>query len=150
MKFHHVLDNLSHEIATEVRNLLMNPPAENPYDVLKGTLVKRTTLSEQLWLQQSLSAEDLGDQKPSQLLQKMQQLVGDKAEAIYPSFLRGLFLLQLPSNVTMILALTAKGSNLKELAEMAVSVMEVISLSIATVVTPQATEFGEVKAKWQA
>ena len=72
IKFHHVLANLSQVIATEVRDLLRNPPKENPYDVLKETLIKRTTLSEQRRLQQLLSAEDLGNQKPTQLLQKMQ------------------------------------------------------------------------------
>ena len=46
-KFHHVLANFSQEIATEVRDLLMIPPTENPYNVLKETLIKRTTLSEQ-------------------------------------------------------------------------------------------------------
>ena len=45
-KFHHILANLSQEIATKIRDLLMNPPAENRYDVLKKTLIKRTTLSE--------------------------------------------------------------------------------------------------------
>ena len=71
MKFHHVLANLSQEIATEVRDLLINPPEENPYDVLKETLIKRTTLSEQRRLQQLLSAEDLGDKKSTQQLQRL-------------------------------------------------------------------------------
>ena len=39
------------------------------------------------------------------------------------------------------------GSSLQELSEMADSVMEVISSSIATVATPHATEVGELKAK---
>ena len=43
----------------------------------------------------------------------------------------------------MILALTAKGSNLQKLAELADSVMEVISPSIATVAMTKVTEFGE-------
>ena len=46
-KFHHVLANLLQDIATEVRDLLINPPEENFYDVLKETLIIRTTLSEQ-------------------------------------------------------------------------------------------------------
>ena len=46
----------------------------------------------------------------------------------------------------MILALTAKGSNLLELAEMADSVMEVISQSNTTIATPQTTELGEFNA----
>ena len=67
-KFHHVLANRSQEIATEVRDQLMNPPTKNPYDILKDTLIKRTTLSEQRSLQQLLSTEDLGNQKLTQLL----------------------------------------------------------------------------------
>ena len=106
-----------------------------------------TTLSEQQRLQQLPSAEDLGDQKPTQLLRTQQQLLGDKAEVMDPALLTGIFLQQLLSNVRMILASTAKGSNLQELAKMADSVMEVISLSITMVVTPQAIEFGEFKAK---
>ena len=47
----------------------------------------------------------------------------------------------------MILRSTAKGSNLQELAEMVDSVMEVFLPSIATVATPQATEFGRLKTK---
>ena len=43
-KFHHVLANLLQVITTEVRDQLINPPKENPYDVLKDTLIKRTTL----------------------------------------------------------------------------------------------------------
>ena len=64
-KFHHVLANLSQEITTEVRDLLINPPEENPYDVLKETLIKRTTLSKQWRLQQLLSDEDQGNQGTS-------------------------------------------------------------------------------------
>ena len=37
MKFDHVLDNLSQEITTEVKDLLINPPEENPYNALKET-----------------------------------------------------------------------------------------------------------------
>ena len=91
-KFHHVLANLSQEVANEVRDLLINPPIQNSFDVLKETLIKRTTSSEQRRLQQLPSAEDVGDQNPTQLLQKMQQLLGDKAEAMDPSLLRGLFI----------------------------------------------------------
>ena len=46
-KFHNILANLSQEMATKVRDLLMNSPEENLYDVLKETLIKRTTVSEQ-------------------------------------------------------------------------------------------------------
>ena len=47
----------------------------------------------------------------------------------------------------MILASTAKGSSLIELVEMEDSVMEVISLSIAMVATPQNTQLGVLKSE---
>jgi hypothetical protein len=41
----------SPEVATEIRDLVLHPPA-NPYNVLKKTLIKRTAASEQKRLQQ--------------------------------------------------------------------------------------------------
>ena len=64
-----------------------------------------------------------------------------------PSLLKGHFVQRLPSNVRMILASTAKGTSLIQLAEMVDSVMDVISLSIAAVATPQTTEMGKLKAE---
>ena len=62
-----------------------------------------------------------------------------KAEAMDPSLLRILFLQQLLSNVSMILALTTKGGNMQELDEMADSAKEGILPSIVMVATPQAS-----------
>ena len=125
----------------------MNPPEEEPYDVLKGTLIKSTTPSEQWSFQQLLSTKNLGDQKPTDLLWIMQQLLSDKADAMDLSLLRAHFLQWLLSNVRMILASTAKGRNLREVAEMANSVMQVILPSIFTVAMPQGTEYGKLKGR---
>ena len=51
-KFDYVVASLSPEYATEVCDLLLHPPAENPYDVLKEQLIKRMGASEQQRLQQ--------------------------------------------------------------------------------------------------
>ena len=67
-RFDHVIAVLAMEVATEVRDLILNPPDDAPYDLLKATLIKRTEASEQRKLQQLLTAEELGDRKPSQLL----------------------------------------------------------------------------------
>ena len=76
-KFNHVIANLSQQIATEVRDLLMNTPTENPYDALKETFIKMTLLSKQRCLQELPNVEELKDQKPTKLLHKMKQLLGE-------------------------------------------------------------------------
>ena len=127
-KFDYVISSLSPEFATEVRNLLLRPPEDTPYDTLKTELVKRTAASEQRKLQQFISGEELGDRKPTQLLRHMQQLLGDKvgiADVPSSSFLRELFLQRLPSNVRMVLASTDTSMDLNKLAELADKVMDV-------------------------
>ena len=78
--------SLSPEYATEVRDFILKPPTVDPYTELKKQLIKRTTASEQKRLRQLFSTEELGDRTPSQLLRRMQQLLGDKAASADPSF----------------------------------------------------------------
>ena len=40
--FDYIVTSLSPEFATEVRDLILKPPTENPYDKLKEQLIKRT------------------------------------------------------------------------------------------------------------
>lgn len=134
-KFDHVISSLSPEFAVEVRDLLLRPPADNPYSALKEQLTKRTALSEQRKLQQLFTGEELGDRKPTQLLRRMQQLLGDRP-GFDTSFLRELFLQRLPSNVRMVLASTPDGTTIENLAEMADRVIEVASSSVAAMTTP--------------
>jgi len=81
-KFDHVIASLAPEFAMEVHDLILQPPnlAPNttPYDRLKEQPIKRMAALEQRQLQQLFNAEELGDRKPSQLLQRMQQLLGEK------------------------------------------------------------------------
>ena len=135
-KFYHTVASLSPEIATEVRDLILAPPAETPYDTLKEQLITRTAASEQRRLQQLLTSEELGDRKPSQLLRRMQQLLGDKAATLDSSFFRELFLQRLPSNVRMVLASTGDTIALDKVAQHADRIMEVAVPTVATVSAP--------------
>ena len=120
-KFDHVITSLSPEVATEVRDLILKPPEAEPYNVL----VKWAAAFEQRRLQQLLNTEELGDRKPTQLLRRMQQLLGDRTGAVEGTFLRELFLQRLPPNVRMVLASTSSTFSLNKLAELADKVTEV-------------------------
>ena len=138
-KYDHIMANLQPEIAMEVRDLIVNLPRENPYDAIKAALIKRTTASEQRRIQQLLNAEELGDRKPTQLLRRMYQLLGDKAGDMDASFLREMFLQRLPNHVRMILAATTDKMTMEDMAQMADKVMEVTSPSISNVTVSQPT-----------
>ena len=131
--FDYVIASLSPEVAAEICDLILAPPDETPYDVLKQQLVKRTAASEQKRLQQLFSAEELGDRKPTQLLvRRLQQLAGDTPGAD-GAFLRELFLQRLPTNVRMVLASTRGDTPIDELTQLADKIIEVAVPQVASV-----------------
>ena len=134
-KYHHIVASLSPEIATEIRDLLLHTPEDHPYDVLKQKLIERTVESEQRRLKQLLTAEELGDRKPTHLLRRMQQLLGERAGAMDGAILKELFMQRLPTNVRMVLASASERAPLEELATMADKIIEVATPTIATVST---------------
>ncbi len=107
---------LAPEVAVEVRDALVNPPSDDPYDTLKTQLTKRTTASELLF-----TSEELGTRKPTQLLRRLQQLLGNRPTMTDDSFLPELFLQCLHLEVRMVLASTPECTKLDQLAELAES-----------------------------
>ena len=148
-KYDYVISSLTPEFAMEVRDLLLNPPADNPYDTLKAQLIKRNTASEQRKLQQLISGEELGDRKPTQLLRRMQQPLGDKlgSSSDTNSFLREFFLQRLPANVRMVLASMDMSMDISKLADMADKVMEVATPTASAIsdTSFERVEAGEMK-----
>ena len=122
-KFSHVVSALQPEVAQEVRDLLLDPPGANPYDVLKEQLIRRMSESEQRRLQLLLTEEELGDRKPSQLLRKMRQLLGE--HKLESGILKQLFVQRLPSNVQLILSTASTALTNEQLAELADRIMDV-------------------------
>ena len=145
-RFDYVVASLAPEFATEVRDLLLAPPERDAYSTLKTQLIQRTAASEQRRLQQLFTTEELGDRKPSQLLRRMQQLLGDAAGPNPDnSFLRELFLQRLPSHVRMVLASSGE-MTLDALAQLADKVMEVSAPAISSVsVAPLTSEVEQLR-----
>ena len=136
-KFHYVVGALQPDTVVLVRDLLLNPPAEEPYTQLKQQLIQRTSTSSQQRIQQLLSAEELGDQKPSHLLRRLQQLAGDTP--VEASFLRELFLQRLPSQCRLVLA-ASQDTDVNNLATLADRIMEVMPPQLRPVTSPPAAE----------
>ncbi|BHF57856.1 hypothetical protein SprV_0100080200 [Sparganum proliferum] len=110
------------EIATDLRDIIDCPPTEAPYTALKEALISRISLSTQKRLQRLISAEDLGDRKPTQLLRRLEQLAdGQKLDA---TMFKQLFLQRLPPSVQAILAPNIPSSTVQTLAETADRILE--------------------------
>ena len=145
--FDYVVSNLSPEYATEIRDLILKPPVENPYDKVKEQLIKQTAASEQRRLQQLFSAEELGDRKPTQLLRRLQQLAGDTPGFTDGKFLRELFLQRLPSNVRMVLASTRDDTAIEDLAQLADKIVEVAILPSVCSVSTSPSELEQLRSQ---
>ena len=136
-KYEYVVASLSPEFATQVRDLILRVPDTTPYDALKRKLIARTALPQQRRLQQLFSSTELGDQRPTQLLRRMQQLLGAGVAGMDGTLLRELFLQRLPANVRMVLASSEETKSLEEIAQLADKIIIAAPPSIAAVEKPQ-------------
>ena len=122
-KFHYVAAALPSHLSSELRDILLMPPEENQYEILREEIVKRLAISERERIAKLLKNETLGDRTPSQFLRYLQQLAGPTA--IEETFLRQLFLQRLPDSVQVALASVPQGTDLKNLGQFADAVFEV-------------------------
>ncbi|KAL3188480.1 hypothetical protein MRX96_003448 [Rhipicephalus microplus] len=97
-KYHYVVVDNPPATVSEVRDILLAPPADLAYQVLKEALICRLTLSKLECLRQLLHKAELSDRRPSQLLHQLQQLAGDKT-SLDSRLVRELFLQRLPTTV---------------------------------------------------
>ena len=86
-KYNYIVASLSPEFPAEVRDLILKVLETDPYIKVKEQFIKQIAVSEQRRLQQLFNAKELGDRKPTQLLQRMQQLPREKANTTDGSFL---------------------------------------------------------------
>ncbi|CAM1291423.1 Uncharacterised protein r2_g44 [Pycnogonum litorale] len=74
-KYGNVLSNLPPDTASEVRDLIITPPADEPYTVLNNVVISRTFGTKPQRMKQLLTTEELGDRKPTQFLRRMEHLM---------------------------------------------------------------------------
>jgi hypothetical protein len=114
-KINHVILSLPSDVVQDVYDLLSNK--YQVYADFKEALIKRFTKSEQERICQLLTAEELGDRTPSELLRRMQTLVNDSS--IETGIFRQIFLQKLPTHVREILASLSDELTLVNLASIA-------------------------------
>ena len=100
-----MVSQLNQQEAAEVEDIIISPPEHEPYGRLKAELVRRLSISRERRVRQ-LSNEEMGDRKPSQLLQHLKGLAPDVPD----DFLRTIWASHLPPHVQAILAGQAEGS----------------------------------------
>ena len=75
-KFHHVVSVLSADVASKVSSILRSPPGHNPYTALKKQLTCKYQLTEHERAAAIFNIPALGDERPSQIMDRMLHLLG--------------------------------------------------------------------------
>lgn len=72
-RFCHAVSMLPPDIMQDVEEIILNPPEESPYDVLKEAIIGLLRQSDDKRFHQLMEGQSLGDRKPSQLLTAMRR-----------------------------------------------------------------------------
>ena len=126
-KFNHVAAALDNNTASEVRSIILNPPANNKYDALKVALIRAFGKSQAQKDRDILNLNGLGDRRPTALLRHINSLNADPA-----TLKRALFLAQLPVEVRRVLAASTT-TDLEDLAVEADKIVEAGTLATTQV-----------------
>lgn len=116
-KFAYVLEKIPAEVASEVFDILLRPPTDKPYDILKDALLSQTGRSEEKKLRELLRDVTLGNKQPSQLLRRMQTILG--AHKMSDAVLKQLWINKLDADTTQILVVLPDDVDLEKLAAIA-------------------------------
>lgn len=114
-----VVASLDAALLQQIYETVRNPPAAGKYEAIKSAVIRNFSESEQRRAQQFVSGLQLGDKKPSHLLNELRRIGG---EAQDEKLLKVLWMNRLPIQVQTCLA--AVSEPLNTLAPLADSVME--------------------------
>lgn len=97
-KYSHVIAALDQSTASRILDLLNNPPEENRYQSLKDRLSTTFGLSKRERAAALLHIGELGDRKPSELMDEMLALVGEHTKCI---LFEQVFLERMPESIRL-------------------------------------------------
>lgn len=132
-KYQILLSKLNFEVTEQVSDMVLDPPNEKKYEILKAKLISVYWESTNRQIKKLIGEMELRDQQPSHLLRKMRDLARGK---VTDETLRVMWKNQLPPSIRSVLAVTDE-EDLEKLASIADKVAENITPihSVASVKT---------------
>ncbi|XP_045462120.1 uncharacterized protein LOC123672164 [Harmonia axyridis] len=119
-KFGYTVGALPAKYATEVKDIIINPPNDKAYHKLRTELIRRLCATQEEKTRRLLVREEMGDRKPTQFLRYLQGL----ADSAFPeNLMKSLWMNRLSKSVQESLAIV-KDSSLQELSVHADHIME--------------------------
>ena len=115
---------LPQDIITEVRELIITPPTEKPYNVLRETVTTSVTASTHKHISQLLEQETIGDSKPSQFSKQLQKLA---ERATDKSIAKHIFLQRIPTQYKVAIAAQDESPPVEQLAVIADYIADILS-----------------------
>ena len=111
---------LSGEIASDVRDVLLQPFRSNKYDSLKAILIERRGLTTPERVNKVISDEKMGSDIPSRFLRRLQKTAGFGTKAVVgKAVIRQAFIRQMPASIRAHLATQPDSASLESLAILA-------------------------------
>ncbi|XP_037942366.1 uncharacterized protein LOC119675249 [Teleopsis dalmanni] len=127
-------------VLVQISDAVLNPPPEGKYSNLKKCILERYCESETKKTQKLLAEVDLGDKRPTQLLNELSVLAKDN---VTREFLKTLWLQRLPAQIRAILM--ASDADLNELVKLADKIMKVGEFKhVAAVATSQVSQVSNI------
>ncbi|KAH8025158.1 hypothetical protein HPB51_004000 [Rhipicephalus microplus] len=117
-RYWHPVSCLAPDVADDLADILASPHPSHLYNTLKAAIISCKFESEHSRVQQLITATELGDRRPTQLLRRMRQLLGGPSAPQEEKLLCQLFLQRLPQSMVPVLA-AAGDVPVDTLAEMA-------------------------------
>ena len=130
LDLHHITDDderysltcaaLSGEVASDVRDVLLQPFYTNKYESLKGILIERRGLTTPERVNKVISGEKIGTDISSRFLRRLQKTAGFGTKAVVGgAVIRQAFIRQMPASIRAHLATQTDSASFESLAMLA-------------------------------
>lgn len=138
VKFNTVIASMNGKLLSQIHHSVVSPPEKNKYEHIKAALIANFADSEQQRIQKFVSGIQLGDKRPSHLLNELRKVGGTVDE----NLVKNLWMQRLPTQARSIIAAASgiggKGK-LDDLAIIADAVVESLTMHNIDLATTSAS-----------